>query len=130
MSRPDIADYLGLTIESNLVNTEISGSYAAIEARSWRRIVLRNCSALNILRAALTRASAKPERITTTQIPMADRSRLSGLSGQNGASERPPAAAITRPDGQRRSSCDTAIKTLDLGQGPRVNLGKNKFFGL
>jgi hypothetical protein len=65
MSRPDIADYLGLTIESNLVNTEISGSYAAIEARSWRRIVLRNCSALNILRAALTRASAKPERITT-----------------------------------------------------------------
>jgi len=26
MSRPDIADYLGLTIESNLVSTEISGS--------------------------------------------------------------------------------------------------------
>jgi hypothetical protein len=83
MSRPDIADYLGLTIESNLVNTEISGSYAAIEARSWRRIVLRNCSALNILRAALTRASAKPQRIATTQIPMADRSHLSRLSGQN-----------------------------------------------
>jgi hypothetical protein len=49
MSRPDTADYLALTIESNFVNTDIPGAYAAIEALSWRRIVLRSCSALNVL---------------------------------------------------------------------------------
>jgi hypothetical protein len=130
MSRPDIADYLGLTIESNLVSTEISGSLR----RNRSAELAAHCAAQLLRTEHLTsRAHAgigQTSGITTTQIPMVDRSHLSGLCGQNGASERPPAAAITRPDGQRRSSCDTAIKTLDLGQGPRVNLDKNKFFGL
>jgi CRP/FNR family nitrogen fixation transcriptional regulator len=49
MSRQDIADYLGLTIET--VSRTLTGleSAAAIEVPSSRRIVLRNRSALNRL---------------------------------------------------------------------------------
>jgi CRP/FNR family nitrogen fixation transcriptional regulator len=51
MSRQDIADYLGLTIET--VSRTLTGleSAAAIEVPSSRRIVLRNRSALNRLNA-------------------------------------------------------------------------------
>lgn len=49
MSRRDIADYLGLTIETvSRTLTLLEGS-AAIEVPSSRRIVLRNRSALNLL---------------------------------------------------------------------------------
>lgn len=49
MSRQDIADYLGLTIET--VSRTLTGleSAATIEVPSSRRIVLRNCPALNWL---------------------------------------------------------------------------------
>lgn len=49
MSRQDIADYLGLTIET--ISRTLTGleSVAAIEVPSSRRIVLRNRSALNRL---------------------------------------------------------------------------------
>jgi CRP/FNR family nitrogen fixation transcriptional regulator len=46
MSRQDIADYLGLTIET-ISRTLSLESCAAIEVPSSRRIVLRNRSALN-----------------------------------------------------------------------------------
>ncbi|MDE2373093.1 MAG: helix-turn-helix domain-containing protein, partial [Hyphomicrobiales bacterium] len=49
MSRQDIADYLGLTIET--VSRTLTGleTVAAIEVPTSRRIVLRNRSALNRL---------------------------------------------------------------------------------
>ena len=49
MSRQDIADYLGLTIET--VSRTLTGleSAAAIEVSTARRIVLRNRSALRRL---------------------------------------------------------------------------------
>jgi hypothetical protein len=82
MSRPDIADYLGLTIESNLVSTEISGSLR----RNRSAELAAHCAAQLLRTEHLTsRAHAgigQTGRITTTQIPMADRSHLSGLSGQ------------------------------------------------
>ena len=47
MSRQDIADYLGLTIETVSRTLTALESCAAIEVPSSRRIVLRNRSALN-----------------------------------------------------------------------------------
>ena len=47
MSRQDIADYLGLTIETISRTLTSLESCAAIEVPSSRRIVLRNRSALN-----------------------------------------------------------------------------------
>ena len=49
MSRQDIADYLGLTIETVSRTLTCLESSAAIEVPSSRRIVLRNRSALNRL---------------------------------------------------------------------------------
>jgi CRP/FNR family nitrogen fixation transcriptional regulator len=51
MSRQDIADYLGLTIETvSRTLTQLQGA-ATIELPASRRIVLRNRSALNRLDA-------------------------------------------------------------------------------
>jgi CRP/FNR family nitrogen fixation transcriptional regulator len=47
MSRQDIADYLGLTIETVSPTLSALGSDAAIEVPTSRRIVLRNRPALN-----------------------------------------------------------------------------------
>jgi CRP-like cAMP-binding protein len=49
MSRQDIADYLGLTIETVSRTLTCLESAAAIEVSTSRRIVLRNRSALNRL---------------------------------------------------------------------------------
>ena len=49
MSCQDIADYLGLTIETVLRTLTCLESAATIEMSSSRRIVLRNQSALNRL---------------------------------------------------------------------------------
>ncbi len=49
MSRQDIADYLGLTIETVSRTLTVLESAAAIEVPTSRRIVLRNRSALNRL---------------------------------------------------------------------------------
>jgi len=49
MSRQDIADYLGLTIETVSRTLTSLESVAAIEVSTSRRIVLRNRSALNRL---------------------------------------------------------------------------------
>jgi CRP-like cAMP-binding protein len=49
MSRQDIADYLGLTIETVSRTLTCLESAAAIEVPTSRRIVLRNRSALNRL---------------------------------------------------------------------------------
>jgi CRP/FNR family transcriptional regulator, nitrogen fixation regulation protein len=51
MSRQDIADYLGLTIETVSRTLTILENAATIELSSSRRIVLRNRSALNRLNA-------------------------------------------------------------------------------
>src|SRR5579862_1903322 len=51
MSRQDIADYLGLTIETVSRNLTILENAATIELPSSRRIVLRNRSALSRLNA-------------------------------------------------------------------------------
>jgi CRP/FNR family transcriptional regulator, nitrogen fixation regulation protein len=51
MSRQDIADYLGLTIETVSRTLTILENTAAIELPTSRRIVLRNRSALNRLNA-------------------------------------------------------------------------------
>ena len=51
MSRQDIADYLGLTIETVSRTLTILENSAAIELTTSRRIVLRNRSALNRLNA-------------------------------------------------------------------------------
>jgi len=51
MSRQDIADYLGLTIETVSRTLTILENTAAIELPTSRRIVLRNRSALNRLSA-------------------------------------------------------------------------------
>jgi CRP/FNR family nitrogen fixation transcriptional regulator len=47
MSRQDIADYLGLTIETVSRTLSSLASTAAIEVTTSRRIVLRNRSALS-----------------------------------------------------------------------------------
>ena len=49
MSRQDIADYLGLTIETVSRTLTLLERNAAIEVSTSRRIVLRNHSALNRL---------------------------------------------------------------------------------
>ncbi len=49
MSRQDIADYLGLTIETVSRTLTCLESAAAIEVPTSRRIILRNRSALNLL---------------------------------------------------------------------------------
>jgi Mn-dependent DtxR family transcriptional regulator len=46
MSRQDIADYLGLTIETVSRTFSLLEAAAAIEVSTSRRIVLRNCAAL------------------------------------------------------------------------------------
>jgi CRP/FNR family transcriptional regulator, nitrogen fixation regulation protein len=51
MSRQDIADYLGLTMETVSRNLTLLENAATIELPSSRRIVLRNRSALNRLNA-------------------------------------------------------------------------------
>ena len=51
MSRQDIADYLGLTIETVSRTLTQLEKTAAIELPTSRRIVLRNLSALNRLNA-------------------------------------------------------------------------------
>jgi CRP/FNR family nitrogen fixation transcriptional regulator len=51
MSRQDIADYLGLTIETVSRNLTHLENASAIELSSYRRIVLRNRSALSRLNA-------------------------------------------------------------------------------
>ena len=51
MSRQDIADYLGLTIETVSRPLTHMESLATIEVLSSRRIVLRNRAALNRLNA-------------------------------------------------------------------------------
>ena len=51
MSRQDIADYLGLTIETVSRTLTILENAATIELSSSRRIVLRNRSALTRLNA-------------------------------------------------------------------------------
>ena len=51
MSRQDIADYLGLTIETVSRTLTILENTEAIELPTSRRIVLRNRSALNRLNA-------------------------------------------------------------------------------
>ena len=51
MSRQDIADYLGLTIETVSRTLTILENAATIELSSSRRIVLRNRSALSRLNA-------------------------------------------------------------------------------
>jgi len=51
MSRQDIADYLGLTIETVSRSLTQLEKTAAIELPTSRRIVLRNLSALNRLNA-------------------------------------------------------------------------------
>ena len=51
MSRQDIADYLGLTIETVSRTLTALENAGTIELPSTRRIVLRNCSALRRLNA-------------------------------------------------------------------------------
>ncbi len=51
MSRQDIADYLGLTIETVSRTLTILENSAAIELQTSRRIVLRNRAALRRLNA-------------------------------------------------------------------------------
>jgi hypothetical protein len=65
MSRQDIADYLGLTIETVSRTLTHLEKTATIELPSSRRILLRNRSALNRLNAlgtgkGATRRRAKP----------------------------------------------------------------------
>jgi len=51
MRRQDIAEYLGLTIETASRTITLLGSNATIAVPDSRHIVLRNCAALNRLNA-------------------------------------------------------------------------------
>lgn len=82
MPRQEIADDPGLTIASGPMNADVPGNL-----RHNRSTELAAHCAAQSLRAG-----------------------SNGRPIQNGASQRPPAAAITRPDGERRSYCDVAMK--------------------